>query len=200
MIKNTHDFKPIEGKYVNLREAEIEDSEFILSLRTDPKKSRFINKTDSDLQKQIEYMKRYKTFSDEWYFIVENKKGVSIGTQRIYLYPKLAECWINQEDPSKGFYGPGSWLLKDGTSPMESIESDYLVKKFFFETLNFSVHPMMIHESNKTVLSFHQKWGAKIFGYDDASNHHLLNLTKDDFEQNKGYFEKFLYGRNKNAV
>lgn len=200
MIKNTHDFKPIEGKYVNLREAEIEDSEFILSLRTDPKKSRFINKTDSDLQKQIEYMKRYKTFSDEWYFIIENKKNESIGTQRIYPYPKIADCWINSENPSNGIYGPGSWLLKDGISPMESIESDYLVKKFFFKTLCLPIHPMMIHESNKTVLSFHQRWGAKIFGYDVASKHHLLNLTKEDFERNKDYFENFLYGRNKNAV
>ena len=194
-MKNTHDFKPIEGKYVNFREAEIEDSKFILSLRTDPQKSRFIHKTSKKKKKQIEYMRRYKTLDDEWYFIIENKKNVPIGTQRIYPYPKLAECWVNPHNSSKGILGPGSWVLKSGLSPMESIESDYLIKIFFFETLGQPVHPMMVHENNKTVLSFHQKWGAEIFGYDDASKHYLLNLTKNDFEKNKGYFEKFLYGR-----
>lgn len=34
MAKNTHDFKPIEGKYVNLREVTIDDAAFILQLRT----------------------------------------------------------------------------------------------------------------------------------------------------------------------
>ena len=48
-MKNTHNFPKIEGKYVNLREAEISDSAFILNLRTHAKKSRFIHKTDNDL-------------------------------------------------------------------------------------------------------------------------------------------------------
>ena len=44
----------LQGKYVNLREVTLDDAAFILELRTDAKKSRFLHKTDHDLQKQIE--------------------------------------------------------------------------------------------------------------------------------------------------
>lgn len=44
MAKNTHDFKPIEGKYVNLREVTIDDAAFILQLRTTGKAVKFLHK------------------------------------------------------------------------------------------------------------------------------------------------------------
>ena len=44
MAKNTHDFKPIEGKYVNLREVTIDDAAFILQLRTTGKAVNFFIK------------------------------------------------------------------------------------------------------------------------------------------------------------
>lgn len=68
---NTHNFEKIQGKYINLREAQIEDSAFILSLRTDPNKSQFLNKTENSLEKQEAYMRRYKTLDNEWYYIIE---------------------------------------------------------------------------------------------------------------------------------
>ncbi len=52
MAKNTHDFKPIEGKYVNLREVTIDDAAFILQLRTTGKAVKFLHKTENNLQKQ----------------------------------------------------------------------------------------------------------------------------------------------------
>lgn len=190
---NLHDFPKIEGRYINFREAEVEDSAFILSLRADPKKARFIHKTDNDLQKQMEYMKHYKTLSDEWYYIVESKEGEPLGTQSIYPYPMLHPHWISEQNPSKGILGPGRWLMKDGLSPLIGLESDYLIKKLFFEDFNMAIEPMMIHENNTNVLSFHMKWGAKIIGWSEEEKHHLLELSKDDYEKNKPNFERMLY-------
>lgn len=192
MMKNTHDIV-ISGKYVNMREAEISDSEFILSLRTDPKKSRYIHSTSSDLKKQEEYMLRYKTLENEWYFIIENKKGEPIGTNSVYPYPRITKCWYDEKNDKLGILGPGRWLLKDGLIPFESIESDLLIKKFCFDFLKLSFLPMMIHEDNKTVLDFHKKWGAKIFDYDEELKHYLLNLEKSDYDKNLVYFNRFLY-------
>lgn len=131
MIKNTHDFKPIEGKYVNLREAEIEDAAFILSLRCNEKKSRFLNKTENDLEKQTAYLKRYKTLDNEWYFIIENKKHDPLGTCRMYNV-----CGTQ--------YTGGSWLMKDGSLPEETLEGAILARRMAFEELGFE----------KTVLTF----------------------------------------------
>jgi hypothetical protein len=192
-LKNTHSYPKIEGKYVNLREAEVDDSEFILELRTNPEKARYINKTDSDLNKQIQYMKNYKTLDNEWYFIIEDKEKAPIGTICIYQYPLLRDTWINPEN-NKCFLGVGRWLMKTGALPMEGSEGDYLAKKFFFETLKQCFHPMYIHEQNTTVFNFQKKWGAKVVGWNEEIKHHLLELRKEDYEKNKQYFERFLYG------
>ena len=90
--------KYIEGKYINLRDVKEEDAEFILSLRTSEKKSRFLHKTQYDIDKQVSYIRHYKTLDNEWYFIIEDKKQVPLGTVRIYDIIGDSFCW-------------GSWLL-----------------------------------------------------------------------------------------
>ena len=124
MIRNTHDFNPFEGKYVNLREVELDDASFILALRCDEKKARFLHKTENNLEKQIEYLKRYKTLDNEWYFIIENKQHEPLGTIRIY----------NVQDNR---YTPGSWLMKDGCSLAETFEGMLLADQTAFEVLGF---------------------------------------------------------------
>lgn len=190
ILKNTHDFKKIEGRYINLREAEISDSEFILSLRTDEKKSRYIHQTDSDLNKQIKYMKRYKTLENEWYYIIENKQGKSLGTNSIYPYPKYDEWTSNYQNFT---LGTGRWLTSNETNSFESIESDILIKQVFFEEFNLDFTPMMIHKDNISVLKFHQNWGAQIIGFCDKEQQHLLILTKENYIKNKNKFSNYIY-------
>lgn len=149
MIKNTHDFKPIEGKYVNLREAEIEDAAFILSLRCNEKKSRFLNKTENDLEKQTAYLKRYKTLDNEWYFIIENKNHDPLGTSRMY-------------DVRGTQYTGGSWLMKDGSLPEETLEGSILARQMAFEKLGFEKDCFDVRKANKKVVRFHKLWGSKI--------------------------------------
>jgi len=189
MTKNTHDFKKIVGKYVNLREVEIKDCAFILKLRTNEKLSKYINQTSSDLQRQIDYINKYKSLENEWYFIIENKKEEPLGTIRIYPYPDYPKY---PEYSEAGNLGTGSWLMKDGSSPLESIESDYLVKEFFFNVLNINFTPMEINKENKTVIVFQNKWGNKMIG--DIGHSYTFRLYKDDYLKNKSYFNKFLYG------
>ena len=51
----------LQGKYVNLREVTVDDAEFILSLRCDPKKSKYLNPTEYNIPKQQEYIRNYGT-------------------------------------------------------------------------------------------------------------------------------------------
>ena len=189
MIKNTNNFKKIVGKYVNLREVKIEDCAFILKLRTNEKLSKYINQTSPDLQRQVDYINKYKSIENEWYFIIENKKEEPVGTIRIYPYPDYPKYPQYSE---AGNLGTGSWIMKDGSSPLESIESDYLVKEFFFNVLNINFTPMEIDKENKTVIAFHCKWGTKMIG--DIEHSYTFRLYKDDYIKNKSYFTKFLYG------
>lgn len=170
MIKNTHDFKPIEGKYVNLREVEIDDAAFILALRCDERKSRFLHKTENNLEKQIEYLKRYKTLDNEWYFIIENKRHEPLGTSRIY-------------DVSGSQYTGGSWLMKDGSLPEETLEGVLLGRQMAFETIGFEKDCYDVRKANKKVVRFHKMCGAKIVEENDID--YFFEMTKDVFEKMK---------------
>ncbi len=173
MIKNTHDFKPIEGKYVNLREAEIEDAAFILSLRCNEKKSRFLNKTENDLEKQTAYLKRYKTLDNEWYFIIENKNHDPLGTSRMY-------------DVRGTQYTGGSWLMKDGSLPEETLEGSILARQMAFEKLGFEKDCFDVRKANKKVVRFHKLWGSKIVSENEID--YFFEMTRDIFMQNKQRF------------
>ena len=166
MIKNTHDFKPLEGKYVNLREVELNDAAFILSLRCNEKKSRFLHKTENNLEKQIEYLKRYKTLDNEWYFIIENKRHTPLGTTRIY-------------DVQGNRYTPGSWLMKDGSLPEETLEGSLLAGKMAYEVLGFEKGFFDVRKGNKRVIRFHLSGGAKIIGEDE--DNYYFEATKESY-------------------
>ena len=82
----------IEGKNVNIRDIEIKDAEFVLSLRCNEKKAKYLHRTSEDIDKQIEYIKHYKTLNNEYYFIIENKLSEPIGTYRIYDLKENSFC------------------------------------------------------------------------------------------------------------
>ena len=180
-MKNTHDFPQIEGKYINLREAEISDSAFILNLRTNKKKSQFIHKTDNDLQKQIAYMERYKTLNDEWYFIVENKQGEAIGLNSIY---PTYNAFVLQNQLA--FYEIGRWIMQDRASFLEVLESDFLTKKAFYEIFTLDNRNIFtLYAKNIRVLDFHLKAGAVNVGFDNKEGLEVLLLTKEAFMESK---------------
>ena len=147
-----------------------------------------------NIDKQKDYIRRYLTLDNEWYYIIENKKHEPIGTNSIYPYPILTEHWRDKET-NIGVLGTGRWITKDGLSPLETLESDYLIKKLFFETFNKSFTPMMIHKDNKNVLAFHKSWGAEIFDFDEELQHYLLDLKIENYYKDKGRFERMLYGK-----
>ena len=188
---NTHNFPKIEGRYINLREAEVNDSDFILSLRTDERKTRYIHKTQNNLQNQIDYLQRYKEQNDEWYFIVEDKQGKNLGTRRIACCPLWYSGFLEKNDIGNLTFA--SWIMADFANVLESLESDYLIKDFFFENFPYEIVMSAVHKDNVRVLKYHQSWGSKIIGYYEPEEHYLLHLTKGDFYTHKTKFSRMLY-------
>ena len=160
----------LKGKFINLREVTEDDAAFILNLRCDEKKSRYLNKTDNDLQKQIDYLKKYLTKENEWYFIVENKEHEPIGTVRIY-------------DVKGKQYTGGSWLMIKEASPSEVLESNLLVRNYALNILGFEKDYYDVRKGNKKVLRFHKICGAKLVGESEID--YFFEFTKDDFKKNK---------------
>lgn len=156
----------INGRYVNLRDVELSDATFILALRTNEKKAKFLSKTENNLDKQVNYLKRYKQLENEWYFIIENKKHEPLGTVRIYNI-----------DYSTNEYTGGSWLMNDNSSATEVLESNLLLKEFAFQTLKFNKEKFDVRKKNIKVIRFHLLCGAEIVGEDESN--YYFELTKE---------------------
>lgn len=94
----------ISGYSFRLRPVSLEDAAFIVEVRTDPQRNRFINLTSADVEKQQQWLKRYFEEPDDYYFIIENQAtGEREGTVGIYgldAKAKRAEWgrWVVRRD------------------------------------------------------------------------------------------------------
>lgn len=170
----------IEGKRINLRSAEIEDADFLLSLRLDPNKNRHLSAVDSDLKKQVQWLIDYKvreTLGSEYYFIIEDKSNNPVGCVRLYDFIEDSFCW-------------GSWILKDGSPSFMAVESALQVYEFAFYTLKFNNCHFDVRKENASVVAFHERFGAKKVS-DDTLNFYFT-YSKDDYEKIKSRYGKFL--------
>ncbi len=134
--------KLVKGKHISLRDANISDAKFILDLRLDPIKSRFLSPTSPSLLDQQEWMKSYEQKNDQAYFIIQTNSGEPLGCIRIY----------NALDDS---FEWGSWLIVNGAPPLVALESALLVYQFAFD-LGFKTAIVSVRQVNRTVWKFHE--------------------------------------------
>ncbi len=170
--------KFIEGKNINLRNVEVDDSEFILTLRTNSIKNKYISQTEPDLEKQRDYIRQYLSKkNEEYYFLIENKSNIQLGTIRIYDITNDSFCW-------------GSWLIKQEAPITTAIESALLIYEYGFYQLKFNNSHFDVRVANSSVVKFHQNMGAQIIST-DALNHYFI-YTKEKYETIKPKYRRFL--------
>lgn len=169
--------KIVYGKTINLRDVDILDAKFILSLRLNNEKSCFISATSTDLDAQLNYINNYKSKKNEWYFIIESKQNEPLGTVRIYDIRKDSFCW-------------GSWIVKHGAPPQTAVESAILIYEFAFYSLGFLKSHFDVRKANTSVISFHEGCGAHIVSEDEIN--YYFNFSKEDYEKIRAKYKRFL--------
>jgi hypothetical protein len=136
----------ITGHKLIFENATINDAEFILSLRTDVIKSRFLSHTQNDLDKQIKWLELYSKDDSQIYFIIKDFELNKVGTVRLYDQQGSSFCW-------------GSWIIKDKSPSFYAIESALMVYIFAI-SLGFTESHFDVRKDNISVLKFHEKFGA----------------------------------------
>lgn len=162
----------LERYGVSVRLADVQDSDFILSLRTDKKLSRYIHNTDNDLAKQEEWMRAYKQREQEGkeYYFIYSHKGEKYGVNRIYnIQANDVEC--------------GSWICKQGISPELPMLCPIIIREIVFDVLGYSSFHFEVRKANKFVNRFHRLVGAIVTG--ETENDYLYRLTSASFSENK---------------
>lgn len=138
--------KILRSKNLVLRDAEVSDAKFILDLRTDPIKSKFLSTTSASIDDQILWMRSYKERDDQAFFIIEDKVSRKLGCIRMY-------------NPTKTSFDWGSWLIIEGAAPNVALESALLIYSYA-RRLGFLTAKIDVRKDNEAVWKFHEK----IFG------------------------------------
>ena len=136
----------VVGKTLTFRDATVADAAFILSLRTDSEKNRFLSAVSGELSDQEAWLERYALSSDQAYFIVEYK-GEAIGTVRLYDSQGESFCW-------------GSWILKSTRPSNAAMESALMIYAYAVDHLGFKAAHFDVRKGNERVWQFHERFGA----------------------------------------
>ena len=143
------------SKNLILRDADERDAEFILRLRTDPIKSRYLSQTSALIDDQIAWIRSYKNKKDQAYFIIEDKSSNKLGCIRIY-------------NPIETSFDWGSWLIVDGAAPYVALESALSLYSYA-RRLGFLTAKIDVRKDNVTVWKFHENiFGAKLLRENDV--------------------------------
>ena len=170
----------LKGKNINLRTVEIEDADFIYTMRQNRKKTKYLSKVTGTVDSQKEWIKNYKQREDEekeFYFIIESKNKDKFGLVRIYDLKNDSFCW-------------GSWLIKEGAPKTTAIESALQIYEFGFYKLGFEKSHFDVRKGNDKVIAFHQRFGAKIVSEDELD--YFFNFQKSDYEITKEKYKRYL--------
>lgn len=164
------------GKTLTFRNATKEDAEFILSLRVDPEKSRYLSKTSNELSDQYKWLESYETKDDQVYFIIEFKNQ-SIGTIRLYDQKDNSFCW-------------GSWILIDSRPSHAAMESALMVYSYALNDLGFTASHFDVRKGNEKVWQFHERFGAKRVSETELD--YFYSLNRDAMEESLIKYSRFL--------
>jgi RimJ/RimL family protein N-acetyltransferase len=169
-------------KNIKLRFVEEEDAEFILRLRTDPSKNKYLSQTGSDLSDQIKWIHSYKSrekSNSEYYYVICDNDNERLGLVRMYDFKdnKQSFCW-------------GSWILKQNSPVFAGIESAITIYEIGFDICGFHKSHFDVRKDNIKVLKFHRNFGAKQIGEDDLDFY--FDFTSDDYALVRSKYSKFI--------
>ena len=170
----------IYGKNINMRTVEIEDAEFIYNMRQNQNKTKYLSKVTGTVESQKEWIKNYKQREEnkkEFYFVIESKDEEKLGLVRMYDFQDESFCW-------------GSWLIKEDAPKTTAIESALQIYEFGFYSLGFEKSHFDVRKGNDKVISFHQRFGAKIVDEDELD--YFFNFEKSDYEITKEKYKRYL--------
>jgi RimJ/RimL family protein N-acetyltransferase len=166
----------VQGRTLTFRDATTDDAAFILSLRTNAEKSRYLSPVSGELSEQQAWLTRYANADDQAYFIIESH-GEPIGTVRLYDQQGDSFCW-------------GSWILKDGRPSHAAMESALMVYAYALDHLGFAGAHFDVRKGNERVWQFHERFGAQRIGKTESD--YLYKVQREAIVISRQRYLKFL--------
>ena len=137
----------ISGHQVYLRNADTSDAAFIVQLRTNPQKRRYISATSPEIAEQVAWLEHYAHKPGDAYFVAEDKTGERLGTIRLY-------------DPVEDSFCFGSWMMKAGAPATSAVEALLMVYHYALDRLGFNRSYFAVRKANRSVWRFMENFGG----------------------------------------
>jgi len=154
------------GARLRFRNAQPSDAAFILSLRLDPEKNRYLSATSASLADQQAWLERYASDPSQVYFIIETLDGMPIGTVRLY-------------DVRDDLFSWGSWMLSDEAPKSSAVESTLMVYAFG-RHCGFRGAYFEVRKGNERVWQYHERLGAARTGEDEDNYYYEIDRPAID--------------------
>ena len=139
----------VPGFAFGLRPVTLEDAEFIVELRSNPQRARFLHPILPSVEAQRDYLKQYFEREDDYYFVVERHRDNSpeglIGIYNVGLKEQTADV--------------GRWILRPGS--LAPVESYLRIFEAAFDRLRLEQVCTHVIVENRSVVSFHDHCGLK---------------------------------------
>lgn len=167
---------------LHLRMVRMEDAEFIVKLRTDPKLGHYIHATSNDVSKQREWLAAYKKReerSEDYYFVFETPVGNPVGVMRIY-------------DISDNAFTIGSWVFDKNSPKGAAILADLIVKEIGWELFPDKVCLWDNMKGNTNVIRFGLSFHPTLIK--ETETQLFFSCTKENFEKSKQIYLR-MYNR-----
>lgn len=137
-----------EGVAFRLRPVTVDDAEFIVTLRKDNERTRFLHTISPSVADQRRWIESYLTRDDDYYFIIERRESNEpVGTLGLYNVD-------NRKTRSAEW---GRWILLP--SSMGAVESAFLLYQLAFDRLGLESVSCRTAINNTKVISFHEACG-----------------------------------------
>ncbi len=137
------DYK-LEGKYVTLRSVEESDAEFVLSVRNDPRISKYLPPLNVTVEQQRQWIAKQRADKDSYYFLWLSSNGTPIGTISLYNID--------------GNHSEMGRVCSIG-EPAANVEAFVLFLDFVFDTIKLDYTTGWVYEQNKAVIALNNAFG-----------------------------------------
>ena len=155
-----------------------EDAEFIVALRTDPIKARYISATSNNIEDQKRWIKSYKYRESQGtdYYFLYSYQGKPAGVNRIY-------------EIEGNHFIHGSWIFTDQVPPYCALAAGIIAREIAFDVMDLEeeIDTAGVHKENQGVLQYIRTLGAEFTGtrFYPMGEYLTSKLTKETFNTNK---------------
>ena len=174
----------IEGRYVDLRSATIEDAEFTLAIRQAPEFSKWLPRIDNTIDQQRAWIERQREKAGDYFWVVWDKTGNRIGT--ISVYDVEGDCAETGRLAMRG-------------NALQSLEAQLLSFQYAFYKIGLKKTVDYIYADNVRAMKLTLQFGGKTERMEerDGRSTYKMIIDKVAFENAEQTIKRFLYREEK---